>query len=289
MDRYRPRKIGYGDITLERGQDVISPFVTEEEAERLKNSDAAEYAQDLLTDNSELADTNGWISATFSNSLRSPESEFEQGKKARSYLLKGRSADPYHDSEDPFENPSEMKQGYVRLTITDFEADGDFALKLHFGRGSWEGGYIWLAGDEVKQLEAVLVSLETISGGEVSGQGKVLDLETYPFDHAENEPHRISGSSGEEEPLILQITSSNEDNVFAKMRLGEGNAEGLMLNSPNRNGLTFSPQSTYCKPATTANYRVNIVRIPVSALVGRYRSLGTDIEKQNNPDPLPET
>jgi len=81
MDRYRPRKIGYGDITLERGQDVISPFVTEEEAERLKNSDAAEYAQDLLTDNSELADTNGWISATFSNSLRSPESEFEQGKK----------------------------------------------------------------------------------------------------------------------------------------------------------------------------------------------------------------
>jgi len=68
MDRYRPRKIGYGDITLERGQDVISPFVTEEEAERLKNSDAAEYAQDLLTDNSELADTNGWISATFSNS-----------------------------------------------------------------------------------------------------------------------------------------------------------------------------------------------------------------------------
>jgi len=109
-----------------------------------------------------------------------------------------------------------MKQGYVRLTITDFEADGDFALKLHFGRGSWEGGYIWLAGDEVKQLEAVLVSLETISGGEVSGQEKVLDLETYPFDHAENEPHRISGSSGEEEPLILQITSSNEDNVFAK-------------------------------------------------------------------------
>jgi len=82
MDRYRPRKIGYGDITLERGQDVISPFVTEEEAERLKNSDAAEYAQDLLTDNSELADTNGWISATFSNSLRSPESEFEQGKKS---------------------------------------------------------------------------------------------------------------------------------------------------------------------------------------------------------------
>jgi len=51
-----------------------------------------------------------------------------------------------------------------------------------------EGGYIWLAGDEVKQLEAVLVSLETISGGEVSGQEKSLDLETYPFDHAENEP-----------------------------------------------------------------------------------------------------
>jgi len=66
-----------------------------------------------------------------------------------------------------------MKQGYVRLTITDFEADGDFALKLHFGRGSW-GSYIWLAGDEVKQLEAVLVSLETISGGEVSGQEKSL-------------------------------------------------------------------------------------------------------------------
>jgi len=75
------------------------------------------------------------------------------------------------------------------------------------------------------------------------------------------------------------------------MRLGEGNAEGVDVElTKTANGLTFSPQSTYCKPATTANYRVNIVRIPRIGPGGEDTwSLGTDIEKQNNPDPLPET
>jgi len=121
-------------------------------------------------------------------------------------------------------------------------------------------------------------------------RGKVLDLETYPFDHAENEPHRISGSSGEEEPLILQITSSNEDNVFAKCVSEKVMPKGLMLNSPNRKWLDLLATIDILQ---TGNHR---------ELPGEYSSyprigpsgedtwsLGTDIEKQNNPDPLPET
>ena len=227
IERYDERKVGYGNVEIASGKEVVSPYVTAEEAERLKNSDAAEYAQDIITDNSELADDDGWIRASTTDSLRQPESEFDQGKKARGYLLEGRSADPYTQDRSQGVEPDDMKPGYVRLTVTDFTVDGQDALKFHFGRGSWEGGYIWFVGEEVDQLQNVLNSIKTISGGEIPGQGKTLDLETYPFDHSENEPHRVSGSSGKEVEIKLQVTSQMDDEVAARLRLGESEKAGV--------------------------------------------------------------
>ena len=289
LERYDERKVGYGNVEIASGKDVVSPYVTAEEAERLKNSDAAEYAQDIITDNSELADDDGWIRASTTDSLRQPESEFDQGKKARGYLLEGRSADPYTQNRSQGVEPDDMKPGYVRLTVTDFTVDGQDALKFHFGRGSWEGGYIWFVGEEVDQLQNVLNSIKTISGGEIPGQGKTLDLETYPFDHSENEPHRVSGSSGKEVEIKLQVTSQMDDEVAARLRLGESEKAGVDVTLTKPQWLDLIATIDILR---TGNQR---------KLPGEYTSyprigpsgddtwpVGTDIEEKVNPDPPSE-
>ncbi len=289
LERYDERKVGYGNVEIASGKDVVSPYVTAEEAERLKNSDAAEYAQDIITDNSELADDDGWIRASTTDSLRQPESEFDQGKKARGYLLEGRSADPYTQDRSQGVEPDDMKPGYVRLTVTDFTVDGQDALKFHFGRGSWEGGYIWFVGEEVDQLQNVLNSIKTISGGEIPGQGKTLDLETYPFDHSENEPHRVSGSSGKEVEIKLQVTSQMDDEVAARLRLGESEKAGVDVTLTKPQWLDLIATIDILRTGNQRELPGEYTSYPRIGPSGDDTwSVGTDIEEKVNPDPPSE-
>lgn len=289
IERYDERKVGYGNVEIASGKDVVSPYVTAEEAERLKNSDAAEYAQNIITDNSELADDDGWIRASTTHSLRQPESEFDQGKKARGYLLEGRSADPYTQDRSQGVEPDDMKPGYVRLTVTDFTVDGQDALNFHFGRGSWEGGYIWFLGEEVDQLQNVLNSIKTISGGEIPGQGKTLDLETYPFDHSENEPHRVSGSSGEEVEIKLQVTSQMDDEVAARLRLGESEKAGVDVTLTKPQWLDLIATIDILRTGNQRELPGEYTSYPRIGPSGDDTwSVGTDIEEKVNPDPPSE-
>ncbi|MDB2265942.1 hypothetical protein PM025_17880 [Halorubrum ezzemoulense] len=289
IERYDERKVGYGNVEIASGKDVVSPYVTAEEAERLKNSDAGEYAQNIITDNSELADDDGWIRASTTDSLRQPESEFDQGKKARGYLLEGRSADPYTQDRSQGVEPDDMKPGYVRLTVTDFTVDGQDALKFHFGRGSWEGGYIWFLGEEVDQLQNVLNSIKTISGGEIPGQGKTLDLETYPFDHSENEPHRVSGSSGKEVEIKLQVTSQMDDEVAARLRLGESEKAGVDVTLTKPQWLDLIATIDILRTGNQRELPGEYTSYPRIGPSGDDTwSVGTDIEEKVNPDPPSE-
>jgi Holliday junction resolvase-like predicted endonuclease len=285
MKKYNKLKVGYGNVEIESGKEVISPFVTDEEAERLNYPDASEYAVDMLTNNSGLADDDGWIRGSVSDSLREPESEFDKGKKARGYLLEGCSADPYTQDLQKGVEADDMKPGYVRLTVTDFTVDGEDAFKFHFGRGSWEGGYIWFVGKQVDKLQNVLNSLETIVGGEVPGQGKIIDLETFPFDNANNEPHRVSGKSGEEVELKLLIYSDINDGFAARFRLGQNRKSGV--------DVALTEQQWLDLVATVDILRSGSYR----ELPGEYTSyprigpsgedtwpIGTDIEKSVKPD-----
>jgi hypothetical protein len=223
VEKYSERKIGYGNLNLQNEKPIENPFVTDEEAQRLKNPDAASYARDILKDLSDRTGEDGWIRTSVEKENRPPESEFKKSK-TRAYLLRGRSADPYVEGKGI--GPRDMKDGYVRLTVSQFTDTATPALKLHFGRGSWEGGYIWFEGAAVEALRDVLVSLQSIKGGELRGYGKVLDLATYPFDYEENEPHRVAGSSGEETVQTLKIESVMGGSQAARIRLGNGETSG---------------------------------------------------------------
>lgn len=283
IEKYAEQKVGYGNLELADGKSVQNPYVTAEESERLKNPDAASYARDILDDRSDLADADGWIRASACGSGHPPESEFNQSK-ARAYLLRGRSADPY--TEGGGIGARDMKDGYVRLTVSNFTDVEEPALKLHFGRGSWEGGYIWFQGAEVEALQSVLLSLKSIVGGELEGRGKVLNLATYPFDYDENEPHRVSGRSGKETKQTLRIESVMDDSVAARLRLGDGEKAGVDVELSEPQWLDLA--ATLDILIKTGNER---------ELPGEYSSyprigpngvdtwpLGTDVEEQIRPD-----
>lgn len=283
LEEYSEQKVGYGNLNLDGGKPVENPFVTDEEAQRLKNLDAASYARDILEDLSDKTDADGWIRASVESEDRPPECEFEQSK-SRAYLLRGRSADPYAEGKGV--GPQDMKDGYVRLTVSQFTDTAAPALKLHFGRGSWEGGYIWFEGTTVEALRSVLVSLQSIEGGELEGYGKVLDLATYPFDYEENEPHRVAGTSGQETIQTLQIESVMSGGLAARVRLGNGDSSGVDVEMSETQWLDLV--ATIDILLETGNER---------ELPGEYSSyprigpdgentwpIGTDIEEQIRPN-----
>lgn len=286
MKTYTEQNVGYGRLSLPDGEPVANPYVTSEEAERLENPDAASYARDVLTDLSGKADDDGWIRSSVSETDRPPESEFNTSK-ARSYLLAGRSAAPYVQGDGV--GPADMKEGYVRLTVSDFTYQDAPALKLHFGAGSWEGAYVWFTGAEVDALHSVLVSLETITGGAIEGMGQVLDLEEFPFDHDENEPHRVSGSSGEESVQTLRIERIMDGETAGTIRLGESATAGVDVELSEAQWLDLVATVDILRDSGThrelpGSYS-SYPRIGPQG--GDTWSHGTDIEKQIRPE-LPE-
>jgi len=280
MYRYSPQKIGYGDVSIENGLEVSAPFLTEEERERLQYSDAAEYASDLLTDHSDQTNDDGWILNHPPTILYPPESEFESNDTARAYLLRGISAAPYHGSS---QGP---KDGYVRLSLSDYEVENQFSLKLHFGQGSWEGGYISLIGEQVQDLLDILVSLETIEGGTVPGQGKYIDLEIFPYDREKNEPHRVSGGSGDIQPLSLTIESINQGKSVARLQLGSKKTQGVDVTITEPQRLDLLASISILRDGNERQLPGEYSSYPRIGPSGDNTwNIGSEIEDRDNPDP----
>jgi hypothetical protein len=139
---------------------------------------------------------------------------------ARAYLLTGRSAAPFeHDVET-------IKYGYVRLSIWETTTPtGDFGIDLHFGKGTWEGGYIDFVADEVTEL---LNTLATIEEGttSVTGQGRVIDGTS--FDPDEEMQSKLHPDYAPEQTRDLHLEPlSPTDDAGVVFTLGEHDHAGV--------------------------------------------------------------
>lgn len=316
LNRYSKDKTGFGSVSIPGGKPVQSPYITDEEADRLANKDAEKYASQLLTDNSILADDSGRIRTDQPTELRPPESEYEKLNEARygfsdtirAYLLRGRAADPYGPhGEDPI-----PKDGYVRLRIEEFESDQETLLKFHFGRGSGEGGYIWFHSNQLDTLLSVLVSIDTIEGGTIHGQGKLIDLNTFPFNHDEDPPHKLTGDRGQEEIIKIRIDAIDPDqapkgHVLPISHEDKTNFSFVNENTKIRIQLGTESHQGVNVTMTEAQWLDLIATVDILQTENQLRlpgehhgtprigpsgentwSLGSEIERQINPDPPEE-
>lgn len=233
LERQTGRKIGYGDEPpTDIGSSVTSPYITDEEAIRLKYTDPEPIAAELLDDNSAHTGNNGYLTREFTDSLHSPLNDLiEDASATRVYVLEGETVDEY-----------ERKQGLVELKLSYYN-DQDILL-LNFTR--YLGGYIWLRGEEIDFLQTVLNSTETIDGGRVKGQGYIYAADNHdrwmqaqhdPELEAPDTPSKAYYSEAMDYEARIELdvgshitnlaAAADEDSVI-DVRLG-GNGEGADL------------------------------------------------------------
>jgi hypothetical protein len=143
LEKQKKRKVGFGEIDI-GGKDVVSPYITDEEEDRLMYSDASEYATGIITDNSDIANEDGIIEAGGSTDTQGHIDEIRNNNRGgrRGYLIKGKAAHPSirvdtegHPDEDSYwtvtalEDDSEARaSGFGRdgaLTTIDINKDND--------------------------------------------------------------------------------------------------------------------------------------------------------------------
>lgn len=157
METHQLRKTGYGERYPPELGEVTSPYITAEEADRLKYTDAIEYAQDVLAENPWAAPD----SLEPQEETRDPFSERTEELEesgSRIYVLEGSVA-----------SKREMETGYVELLV-EYYRETD-SLLFNFGRNY--GGYIWFTGDEIDNLLATLSAMQDLDSVTVPGQGFV--------------------------------------------------------------------------------------------------------------------
>lgn len=166
LERQTGHKTGYGDeLPTDIESSVTSPYITDEEAIRLKYTDPEPIAAELLTDNSAHAGDYGYLTPDLLDSLHPPLDDLiEDASATRVYVLEGETVDEY-----------ERKQGLVELKIS-YYTDQDILL-LSFTR--YMGGYLWFRGEEIDFLQTVLNSIETIDGGSIPGQGYIYSADNH--------------------------------------------------------------------------------------------------------------
>lgn len=212
-------KTGYGDVQVEGGQAVSSPFILSEWREPLTgpegdlvvwNFDPRE-SKSAVHDAEELPETGH---KRIDGQIKPPKRKVQP---ARAYLLRGYSADPFAEGQSEQREP---RQGYVRLTVTCFDVDENTpGLDLKFGGGKWEGGYASLVGDQVEHFVAALSSLEHIPRTEIPCQGKCLDLRSFPFSYQDNRGHEVDRDV--KKPMDLIVGRSDARGTGALLQLGE--------------------------------------------------------------------
>jgi hypothetical protein len=233
LERQTGRKTGYGDeLPAEIDDTVTAPYITDEEAIRLKYTDPAPIADELRTNEFEDLDANGYVTPAFTSLQRPPLDELiDNASATRVYVLEGDTV-----------SEKERKQGLVEMKLSYFN-DEDILL-LGFTR--YMGAYIWFTGEELDLLQSVLHSIEFIDGGSVPGQGYIYAADTQdrwiqaqsdPDVEAPDTPSKAyySEAADYEERIELAIHShvtdleaaANEDRIVT-FRLG-GDGEGADL------------------------------------------------------------
>ena len=233
LERQTGRKTGYGDeLPAEIDDTITAPYITDEEEIRLKYTDPEPVADELLTNEFENVDRNGYVTPAFTISQRSPLDEvIDDASATRVYVLEGDTV-----------SEKERKQGLVEMKFSYFN-DEDILL-LNFTR--YMGAYIWFTGKELDLLQSVLHSTEFIDGGSVPGQGYIYAADTQnrwiqaqgnPDVEVPDTPSKAyySEAADYEERIELEIHShvtdleaaANEDRIVT-FRLG-GDGEGADL------------------------------------------------------------
>lgn len=137
---------------------------------------------------------------------------------ARAYLLAGRSTTQYtsHSSTN-------SKHGYVRLQAWETTTEnGDFAIDLHFGNGTWEGGYIDLVGDEITNFLQTLATVEQ-DANSIPGQGMIL-FDNPPTIDQRSKP-LLDPTENPEQELTLHVEPlPNTPDSGIRLNLGPQNA-----------------------------------------------------------------
>ena len=158
IENHEMRKTGYGENYPSKMREVSSPFVTDEEAERLKHSDSIEYARNILSGDP-WSITDPVLDAP--KDSRDSLSEITDNLSetgSRIYILDGSVA-----------SHSTMEKGYVELLVEYYREED--CLSFNFGRNY--GGYIWFKQDEIDLLMTKVSSLPDLGSEKSPGKGFV--------------------------------------------------------------------------------------------------------------------
>lgn len=157
---------------------------------------------------------------------REPLKPYVDKKPARAYLLSGRAAEPYDKQS------REVNYGFVRLSVTEFTTESDErGIDFHFGKGSWEGGYVCLVADQIDQFVSFISMPEAAGPTSYTAQGKIIDLTTFVDDYGENYEFKLDGRNAENEVMLDMGTepiSSGSKTGFT-LQLGEHEKEGVAV------------------------------------------------------------
>lgn len=279
------RKTGFGDIQVEGGEDASSPFVLSEWREPLTDPDGKPVVWNYdprKTDHviRDLEELNVTKHELVDRRLKSKASE---ASTARSYLLKGYSADPYVKGKRTDGGP---RFGFVRLSVTGFDTeDRGFGLALHFGRGNREGGYICIVGDRIDALVSILSSLEHIEGGKVGGQGKYIDLATF---QGTRDQKLYEHGESSEQLLQLRIHADREEGeVGALFQIARDRGAGVevrMTEIQRIDLLRTIRTLRFGRPSEIPGWEVGNHRIGPNG--NDTWDWGTGVEKVHKPDRL---
>lgn len=165
MHNHEKRKTGYGDRFPADASEVISPYITSEEAVRLKYLDSIEYAQDIIPDLPWGPSDQDYPSME-SSSLSLKERTGLEEDGSRIHVLSGTVVG------------SRKKKGYVELLIKYFKKED--CLLLNFGRNL--GGYIWFAGKQIEVLMAEFCALSEWEKRSFIGRGYLETILEYEYE-----------------------------------------------------------------------------------------------------------
>jgi hypothetical protein len=285
-------KTGYGNIRIPDSREVSSPFVLSEWRDPITDDSGEPVIWDydpretdaVIHDADELA-------VTEPEEVRdSLKEQTHNASTARAYLLTGYSAAPYVTGEEHSESSlREPKYGYVRLSVAEFKTnDDEYGLDLHFGAGSWEGGYIYLVGDQVEGLVSLLSSLEHIPRGRNPGQGQYIDLETFRWEYGENYEFKLGAQENSEQLLSLDIEATpTDDGTGATLRLGEEFTKGVEVTMTETQRIDFLRTlriMRHGRPSELPGDGSGYQRVGSDG--DDTWDQGTEVEKEHNPNDL---
>jgi hypothetical protein len=226
---------GYGEIQTPETNEAVSPFRLSEWRETPTDQNGNPVTWDS-NPRKQIDRIDTEICNNKHNLIEWGLSEHPEQETVRAYLLQGSSAAPEVHNTRSSHSP---KQGYVRLTLSTFRPDnGDIGVDLHFGAGSYEGGYIRITGDDIDRLCSILASAGESERQTITAAGRAIDLEEYTTGSTK---FKLKGDDSlSEETLTLGITSISCDGTTAvRMRLCKQETKGVDVLATDEQILDF--------------------------------------------------